>query len=378
MRTQELQDYQQCIRCIMDTTDPEITFTASGICSHCTRYDALFRDTVEAAQAGRRDSQLREIVSHIKERGKNRPYDCVVGVSGGVDSTFLLLRAVEFGLRPLATHFDSGWNSELAVNNIERATSTLGVDLKTEVVDWNEMRDLQLSFIRAGVKNCDIPTDHAFPAVSLRNAAEYRIKYSLSGSNLATESILPTAWGHNAADRRYLRAIQRRHGTLKLKNYPTLGLVKKEIWYRYIRGIQTVKPLNYIPYVKSAAKQEIADKVGWRDYGGKHHESVFTRYFQGHYLPRRFGYDKRLAHYSSLILSGQMTRDEALRSIEESPPYDPDLQRSDAVFVAKKLGISVTELDSLRDSPIDAVERYPTNDWAYRLGFRARALVHRQ
>lgn len=378
MSSPNLLSVQRCVRCVMDTTDPDIAFDAEGICSHCRSYDANYRSTVESAMNGGRLGELDKLVKVIQEAGRGHDYDCVIGVSGGVDSTYVLLKAVELGLRPLAAHFDSGWNSELAVHNIECATSRLGVDLKTDVVNWTEMRDLQLSFFKAGVANCDIPTDHAFPAVALKNATEYGVKFVLSGSNLATESVLPTAWGHRAADKRYLMAIQRAHGTVKLETYPTLGLLRKEIWYRYLRRVRTVKPLNYLPYDKSAAKQEISDKLGWRDYGGKHYESIFTRFFQGHYLPRRFAFDKRLAHYSSLILSGQMTRDEALHNIETQPPYDADLQRADLKFIAKKLGISVGEFEALIDSPVASIRRYPTNDLAYSIGFRARDMVSRK
>ena len=219
----EVRGYQRCVRCIMDTTDPEIGFDADGVCSHCRTYDASFRATVEAAQRGDRVEAFRAVAARIKAVGAKSEYDCIVGVSGGVDSSYVLIKAKEFGLRPLAVHFDSGWNSELAVSNIETLTSTLGVDLKTDVVDWKEMRDLQLSFFKAGVANCDIPTDHAFPAVALRNATAYDAKFILSGSNLATESVLPKAWGHNSADLRYLKAIQRRHGSVRLRTYPTLG-----------------------------------------------------------------------------------------------------------------------------------------------------------
>ena len=368
---------ERCVRCVMDTTDPDIEFDADGVCSHCRSYDANFRDTVEAATAGRRLPELHALVEQIKADGAKSEYDCVVGVSGGVDSSYVLLKAKELGLRPLAVHFDSGWNSELAVNNIENITTTLDVDLKTEVVNWQEMRDLQLAFFEAGVANCDIPTDHAFPAVALREAAAHGAKYILSGSNLATESVLPTAWGHNAADVRYLKAIHREHGSVKLKTYPTLGLAKQAIWYPYVRGVKTVKVLNYLPYVKRDAKREISDSLGWRDYGGKHYESVFTRFFQGYYLPVRFGYDKRLAHLSSLILSGQTTREEALRDLEQ-PTYDADLQASDLKFVAKKIGLTADELSALIAAPTDGVDRYPSNDALYALGFRVRDRIRRR
>lgn len=367
--------YQRCSRCIMDTSDPEITFDADGVCSHCSRFDAHIRDSVEKAMAGRLTPRFDAMVEEIKRAGTGRSYDCVVGVSGGVDSTYVLLKAVEAGLRPLAVHFDSGWNSELAVNNIQNATSTLGVDLKTEVAPWKEMRDLQLSFFKAGVANCDIPTDHAFPAVALRNAEKYGARRILSGSNLATESILPRAWGHNAADLRYLKGIQRRHGSVRLKEYPTLGIMRKEIWYRYLRQVHTLRPLNYLPYDKADAKREIAEKLQWRDYGGKHYESVFTRYFQGYYLPKRFGFDKRLAHLSSLILSGQMTRDAALAEVTDQPPYPDEQRRRDGVFIAKKLGISHEELERLIQRPVADIASYPSNDRVYEVAFKARKVV---
>lgn len=368
--------HQRCVRCVMDTTDPDIRFDDEGVCSHCRWYDANFRDLVAAATAGERIPELNAIVERIKADGRNREYDCVVGVSGGVDSSYLLLKAKELGLRPLAVHFDSGWNSELAVNNIEKITSQLGVDLKTDVVNWQEMRDLQLAFFKAGVPNCDIPTDHAFPAVALRNAAAYGAKYILSGSNIATESVLPAAWGHNAADVRYLKAIHREHGSVKLRTYPTLGLMKQALWYPYVRGVKKIKPLNLLPYAKSDAKKQITEQLGWRDYGGKHYESIFTRFFQGYYLPVRFGYDKRLAHLSSLILSGQLTREAALSELE-LPTYEPEQQASDLRFVAKKLGLTPDELSELIAAPTEDVERYPDNDKLYALGFKVRDWIRR-
>lgn len=364
--------YQRCVRCVMDTTDPEIGFDEDGVCSHCRHFDQAYRATVEAASQGRRTEELDGLVERIRTTGEGKDYDCIIGMSGGVDSTYLLLKAKDFGLRPLAVHFDSGWNSEIAVANIERATRTLDVDLKTDVVNWPEMRDLQLAFFKAGVTNCDIPTDHAFPAVALREAAAYGVKYVLSGGNLATESILPSAWGHNAADLRYLRAIHRAHGKTKLKTYPQLGILRKQVWYQYARRINTVRVLDYLPYDKAAAKEEIATRLGWRDYGGKHHESVFTRFFQGYYLPVRFGYDKRLAHLSSLILAGQTTRAEALHVLETEPTYDPELQVTDLRFVAKKLGLSEQELSGLIERPLDEIRTYANNDAAYRVAMSAR------
>lgn len=355
---------QVCVRTVMDTSDPDIWFDENGVSSHAIAFDNGIAPILAAATEGRREGELQEWVRMIKEAGKNKPYDCIVGVSGGVDSTFLIYRAVQLGLRPLAVHFDSGWNSELAVNNIENIVRRLGLDLVTEVVDWREMRDLQLSFLKASVPNCDIPTDHAFPAVAFRQAAKYGIKYILSGTNFATESVLPTAWGYNNSDAKHVRGVQKIFGSVKLRTYPTMGLLKRQVWYGGVRAIRTLHLLDFMRYVKSEAKEEITRELDWRDYGGKHHESVFTRYFQGFYLPTKFGFDKRKAHLSSLILAGQATREEALAELEE-PPYDPSMQKQDHEFIAKKLGITTGELDAIIAAPPKSHLDYPNNQWVW-------------
>jgi N-acetyl sugar amidotransferase len=335
---------------------------------------------VDAAMAGERADELAAIVETIKAAGKGKQYDCVIGVSGGVDSSYLALQAVKLGLRPLAVHFDSGWNSELAVDNIHNIVSKLGLDLVTDVVDWREMRDLQLSFLKSGVTDWDIPMDHAFPAVAYREAAKHGIRYILSGTNFATESIMPSAWGFNGADARHLKAIHRRFGKVKLKTYPTMGIFKRYLWYGYIRPMTTVNLLNYMRYVKSEAKQAITDELGWRDYGGKHYESVFTRYYQGSYLPKRFGWDKRKGHLSSLIVSGQTTREQALKELDQVD-YPPELEKQDHEFIAKKLGLSVAELDAIVARPPVSHLEYPNSQRAFdfllslsdRLGIRRRS-----
>lgn len=355
----------------MDTSDPDIWFDEEGVSSHALQYDAQFAPTVNAAMRGDRESELHNLVAAIKTAGRGKPYDCIVGVSGGVDSSYLILQAVKLGLRPLAVHFDSGWNSELAVGNIENLVRRLEVDFYTEVVDWREMRDLQLSFFKASVANCDIPTDHAFAHVAFQQATKYGVKYILSGHNLATESILPKAWGYNAGDARHLKAIQRRFGTVPLSSYPTLGLIKRYFWYETVRGVKTVRPLNYLRYVHEDAKAAITEELGWRDYGGKHYESVFTRYFQGYYLPMKFGFDKRRAHLSSLILSNQMTRTQALEELKESN-YDDRLREQDHEFIAKKLGISKSEFEEILARPIVDHLDYPNEKWLWDLILRMR------
>ncbi len=379
MSTQARQ-YQRCTRTIMDTTDPDIWFDENGVSSHAIEFDKVFAPDLLAAQRGERLGELEQLVEKIKTAGRGKPYDCVIGVSGGVDSTYLTLQAVRLGLRPLAVHFDSGWNSELAAGNIHSLVTTLGLDLYTHVIDWREMKDLQLSYFKASLANCDVPTDHAFGWVAYQQARKYGIKYILSGANYATESILPESWGYNAADARQLKAVQARFGTVKLKTYPAMGMYKRYIWYPFALGIKTIRPLNYMPYVYKDAKQDITDNVGWRDYGGKHYESVFTRYFQGYYLPHKFGYDKRLAHYSSLVLSGQVTRDEALSQME-STNYPEKLRKQDHEFIAKKLGVTVEEFEALCErSPVDYTA-YPNSNafWALvkRLDVRVGRLAQR-
>lgn len=354
----EVRPYQRCARTIMDTTDPDIWFDEHGVSSHALRFDAEYAPELHKAQAGERLGELDALVAEIKKSGEGKPYDCIIGISGGVDSSYVALQAVKLGLRPLAVHFDSGWNSELAADNIHNLVTRLGLDLYTHVVDWREMKDLQLSFFKSSLANADTPTDHAFTWVAYTQAMKYGIKYILSGANYASESVLPTAWGYDASDAKHLKAVHKRFGTVKLKTYPLMGLVKRDYWYPYFHRIKTIPLLNYLPYFYKDAKRAIADELGWRDYGGKHYESVFTRYFQGYYLPHKFGYDKRLAHYSSLILSDQMTRDEAL-ALMESTNYPEELRKQDHEFIAKKLGVSVRELEEICARPPVDYTAYP-------------------
>jgi N-acetyl sugar amidotransferase len=352
---------QVCTRCVMDTSDPEIVFDAAGVCNHCHRYEAFKAALPSGDEAA---AVLSRTVDEIKRLGRGRDYDCMIGVSGGVDSTYTAIKVKELGLRPLAVHFDSGWNSELAVANIEKVVKALDIDLFTYVVDWEEMRDLQLAFLRAGVANADIPTDHGFVAVLYQLAAKHSLRYIISGHNLATESILPRAWGYGSRDLRHIRAIQRQHGNRRvLKRYPQMGLLYDVVYCRMIKRIRKFEILNYLPtpYVKADAMREIETRLGWRYYGGKHYESVFTRFFQAYYLPRRFGFDKRKAHFSSLIVSGQMTRAEALEELTGTT-YPPELLEQDRQYVLKKLGISEAEFESIVREPARSHRDYPSNE----------------
>lgn len=374
LAAEQQRPYQQCTVTVMDTTDPDITFDENGVSSYVALFEKRYARPLKRAQNGERLDELNRLVTRIKEDGRGKPYDLVIGISGGVDSTYLTLRAVRLGLRPLCVHFDSGWNSEIAVENIHNLVTTLDLDLFTQVVDWREMRDLQLAFLKSGTANADTPTDHAFAYVALHQASKYGIKHILSGSNLVSESILPSAWGYTSADAKLLKAIHRRFGTVKLKSYPTMSPLIRTLWYPYARGISTHALLNYLPYHYEQAKEEIAKEVGWRDYGGKHYESVFTRWFQGYYLPQRFGFDKRLAHYSSLILAGEMTRGDA-SALLQVPNYPRNLQMQDHEFIAKKLGITVAELDEIVSSEPKSYRDFPNSEKSTQAVFSFTAKV---
>jgi N-acetyl sugar amidotransferase len=358
----------------MDTTDPDIRFDEHGVSNYISLFEQVYEPTLRRAQAGERLSELEALVDRIKADGRGKPYDVIIGVSGGVDSTYLALQAVKLGLRPLAVHFDSGWNSELAVDNIHNLVTTLGLDLYTQVVDWREMRDLQLAYLRSGIANADTPTDHAFGYVAYHQAQKYGIKHILSGANYVSESILPASWEYTPDDVRLLKSIHRKFGTRRLKTFPLMNTFTRNIWYPLARGINTHPLLNYIPYHYAEAKAEIAKEVGWRDYGGKHYESVFTRWFQGYYLPERFGYDKRIAHYSSLILAGELSRDEALELLT-TDNYSESLRTQDHEFIAKKLGISTAELDDIIAQPPKHYSDYPNSEASVRRMNRLTAAV---
>lgn len=336
--------YQICTRCVMDTSDPEIHFDVNGVCNHCHRFDEIAEKHWFPDARGAR--MLAEQVEKIKVAGVGRDYDSIMGLSGGVDSSYLAVKMVEMGLRPLVVHVDGGWNSELATNNIEQLVKRLNLDLYTHVVNWREMQDLQAAYLRSGVANQDVPQDHAFFAELLRMGRKHRIKYVISGSNYATEGILPSAWGYNAMDSTNLRAIHKTYGKIPLKDYPTVSFFDWHVTYPRILGVKFFRPLNYMPYDKQAAKEQLMAEYGWKDYGGKHYESRFTKFFQGHYLIERYGYDKRRAHLASVIVSGQMTRDEALAELEK-PAYPANQLPEDIEFIRKKLGLSQAEFDAI-------------------------------
>lgn len=358
LKMKNKQKFQICTRCIMDTSDPDIEFDGDGVCNHCRNFDINISKQWLPNDEGK--VRLQTIVDKIKKDGAGKQYDCILGLSGGVDSSYLALMAKKFGLRPLAVHVDTGWNRDVGMSNIENIVKVLNIDLFTHVVDWEEMRDLQVAYLKSGVENQDTPQDHVIFAALYRFAMDHHIRFVLSGSNYATESVLPTAWGHDAMDLRQLKAIHKLFGIRKLKTYPTVNFFMYRFYYPYIKKMQVVDILNYIPYDRENAIKTLQQEVGFKDYGKKHYESQFTKFFQGYFLPVKFGYDKRKAHFSSLILSGQMTREEALSKIAEKT-YSEETLKNDRDFIIKKLGLSQQSFIDIMAAPNKSFMDYPTS-----------------
>ncbi len=346
----------------MDTSDPDIVFDDDGICGHCHTYRRRMREDLPR---GDRRAYLEELVGRIREAGAGRPYDCIIGISGGVDSTYVAwLCKKELGLRPLAVHLDNGWNTELAVENIATTLRKLDIDLFTHVIDWQEFRDLQVAFLKSGIANWEVPTDHAIRALLYREAARRGIRYIITGSNLVTEAIMPSSWMADSVDLRLLRSVHRRFGTHRLRSFPQLSL-RRLAWLTFARRIRQIPVLNYVDYNRAQVVELLQRELGWRPYEFKHGESLFTRFFQRHYLPRRFGYDKRRPHLSNLILSGQITRDDAERELDE-PLYTPEGLDRDVAYVAKKLELTPTELTAHIESQPGHYSDYPNSSWIRR------------
>jgi N-acetyl sugar amidotransferase len=370
-------DYAICGNCIMDTSDSNIRFDARGWCDYCNNYYQNILPNWHTDDVGL--SQIARQVEAIKRDGTGRDHDCLIGISGGVDSSYVTYLAKEkFGLRPLLYHVDAGWNSQQAVNNVERLIDGLGVELYTEVINWEEMKDLQLAFFKAQVPHVDTPQDHAFFAGLYNFAAKQGFKYILTGANYSTECVRePLEWHYHASDLRQLKDIHRRFGSRPLKTFPTADIFTYKLYYRYVKGVRVVKPLNYVPYYKEAAMQELVDRFGWQRYAHKHYESRFTRFYEGYWLPTKFGYDKRRAHFSSLILTKQLTRAEALAKIA-LPAYDEATVAQDFEYVATKLDLSVAELRALMQGPNKSYRDYKNSMALIDLGTRVLRLTGRQ
>lgn len=342
---------QMCTRCICDTRLPGIRFDAEGVCNYCHAHEALEREFPQGEEGRRR---LTAIVERIRRAGRRKRYDCICGVSGGRDSTYCLYQSVKLGLRPLAVHFDNGWDSEIAVRNIKRACSKLGVELDTHVADWDEFRDLLVAFLRASVPEAEIPTDVAIHGALHQAAVREGVHYIILGHSFRTEGIAPIEWTY--MDGRYIRAIRRRFGSIRQKTVPNFT-AWEFFYYSFIRRIRVVPILNYLPYVHKVIMQELEDEVGWQYYGGHHHESSHSQFCQSALFPPKFNIDKRQLEYSALVRSGQMTRAEALRELAETPYHvEPELVE----YCVKKLGLTMDEWQEILAAPPKSFRDYPT------------------
>ncbi len=350
---------QICTKTVMDTTDPNIKFNKSGESHYYTNF---IKNIIPIwKNDNSKFYQLEKIADKIKKDSKKNDFDCIIGISGGVDSSYLVYLAKEIlGLRPLIYHVDAGWNSQLAVSNIEKIIDKLNLDLHTDVIYWPEMKDLQLSFFKAQVPHLDTPQDHAFFSSMYNYASKYKVKYILNGGNFSTECIRePLEWHYHASDLKQLKDIHSKFGNLKLDKFPTADIFKYKFYYRFVKSIKVIQPLNMIKYIKSEAIDLLQRKFDWKEYSHKHYESRFTKFYEGYWLLNKFGYDKRKAHYSSLILTDQMTREDALKKISVAP-YTEEIE-DDFEYVANKLEISVMELKNLMNGENKSFRDYNSN-----------------
>lgn len=339
--------YRICSTCIMDTSDPNITFNNDGNCDYCQNFNSTIQPNWHTDQRGA--VELKQIADKIRAEGKGKDFDCIIGLSGGLDSSYLAYAAKELmGLRPLLFHVDAGWNTDQAVGNIEKLVDGLGLDLYTEVINWEEMKDLQVAFLKSQISDQDLPQDAAFFSGLYKFARKNKIKYILTGSNYSTECCRePEEWGgYPGIDKTLFQDIHKKFGKKSLKTFPLVDILIYKLYYKYILGMEVVKPLNLIPYVKKDAELLLESKFGWKKFQHKHHESRFTRFYEDYWMPRKFGYEKRRAHFSSLIMTGQMTRDEALERISK-PELDKQFLKSEFEYVANKLSLSVDELQKI-------------------------------
>ena len=338
-----------CKRCIMDSiNDPDILINDHGECNHCITFDFEFNKLPKGIN---REKELDSIIKKIKLKGIGKNYDCLLGVSGGFDSSYLAYLCSIYGLRPLIIHFDNGWNSELSVLNIQNLLDKLGFDFETLVINWDEFKDLQLSYFKAGVVDLEFPTDHAILASMFKIAKKHKIKFVLSGHNVVTEgTYLPKSWVHSKLDYLNLKDIHKQYGSIKLKTYPYLSFIKR-LYNFYNSQFEYIQLLNLVEYNKFEVKKKLVSELSWKDYGGKHFESIFTRFYQGYILPNKFNIDKRVFHYSCLVQSEQITREQAIKLLQE-PIYDKNLLESDKKYVLKKLNFNEATFEDYMRAPI--------------------------
>ena len=350
-----MREYEECNKCILDTNDDsKIQFDASGTCNHCKDYEA----NVKKHYFGDVEGAFEELVAQIKKDGQGKKYDALIGISGGVDSSYVAYLCFVNGIRPLVVHLDNGWNSELSVLNVRNILKVTGFDLSTYVINWNEFKDLQKSYLKAHVIDIEVLTDHAIGALMTKMAVKHNIKYILSGSSITTEGRLPDDWIYNKEDSVNIRAIHKRFGTRKLSTFPFLGYPFRS-WTRKLHGIKMIDILDYIKYDKPEAKKHIQEYFSWRDYRGKHFESVFTRFYQAYILPKKFKVDKRKSHLSMLICANQLTREKALKLMDEPLYPSPFMEKMDKMFFLKKMDLTEQEFDEYIQAKEISHEHYP-------------------
>ncbi len=354
----------------MDTSDPSITFDQKGVCDYCNNFKNEIAPNWHTDDRG--SIELQGLAEKIKAEGVGKDFDCIIGLSGGLDSSYAVYVAKEkMGLRPLLFHVDAGWNTDQAVGNIEKLVNGLGLDLFTEVINWEEMKDLQVAFLKSQVADQDFPQDTAFFSALYKFARKHKIKYVLTGANYSTECCRePEEWGaYPGIDKILISDIHARFGQSKLKDFPIVDILTYKIYYQKILGMQIVKPLNLVPYIKKDAEEELSRLFGWQKFQHKHHESRFTRFYEDYWMPRKFGYHKRRAHFSSLIMTGQMTRDEALDRLSR-PEMDEQFLTQEFEYVAHKLGLTVDELQKIFEGDNKTYHDYKNKRWLIGIGAR--------
>jgi N-acetyl sugar amidotransferase len=362
-----MSDYKICSRCVMDTSDAKIKFDKDGVCDHCLAFDKNILPVWNFGQG--REKQLKEIVDKIKQSSKGKDFDCILGMSGGIDSSYLLyLVTKKLDLKPLVFHVDAGWNSQIAVNNIEKLVDGLGLDLYTEVIDWEEMKDLQRSFFKSGVPHVDTPQDHAFFATMYKFASNYNIKNIITGGNFSTECTRnPKDWMYYQSDSTQLKDIHKKFGQKPLKNFPLTSAVWHRLYLPLVRGIKLHRILDYMEYNKKEATKFLVNNYGYQEYPQKHFESRFTRFYESYWLPERFGFDTRRVQFSSLILTNQMSRDEAIEILKQ-PSYDKENIKHEFEYISSKLDMSIDELKDCMNMPLKTYKDFKSQDYIYKIG----------
>jgi N-acetyl sugar amidotransferase len=354
MNINKIDNIVVCNRCVMDSTDSNILFDESGNCNYCNDYlEKDFKYTED------KELQLQKVINEIKAAGVNKKYDCIIGVSGGVDSTYVAYEVKKRGLRPLAVHLDNGWNSELAVSNIQKTLQKLDIDLFTYVIDWQEFKDLQFSFLKASIPGMEVPTDHAIISILNKIAAKNNVKYIINGSNSSSEHIMSPRWSEGVAQRDWLliKNVHRQFGKAKLKSFPHTSIYDF-FYYKLIKKISVINILNYVDFSKEKGMKLIQNDLGWIYYGGKHYESIYTRFTQAYIQPKKFNIDKRKAHHSNLICAGEMSREDAIEDLRKDAYKDLQMRDDDKEYFMKKIGMTQDEFDSMMNAPLKSYLDY--------------------